>query len=108
MMPAGVPPATAPVGPASQTYPFFPHCHFTPVFMKLCAVVYAEELTEQGRSVVLFNIKTPKPNFAHFAVPNHRSGDPARTVAVLLAQVQQQHPTARHEFDGSSSWIVTD
>lgn len=74
--------------------------------MNLFAVVFAEELEKDGRSIVFFNTRTPNPNFKHYAVVQHKSGAQQKTIDALLAKVREDFPQARDEDAERAVWIV--
>ncbi len=74
--------------------------------MNLFAVVFADELKKDGRSIVYFNVRTPNVSFRHYAVVQHKSGVQGRTIAALLAKVRRDYPLAGDENAGHTVWIV--
>lgn len=74
--------------------------------MNLFAVVFADELAQDGRSVVYFNVKTPNVHFRHYAVVQSKSGAQQRTIDALLAKVRVDYPKAGDEDADRAVWIV--
>lgn len=62
--------------------------------MNLFAVVFTDELEQDGRGVIYFNVRTPNVNFKHYAVVQHKSGAQQRTINALLTKVRVDYPNA--------------